>query len=55
VERTALSIDGVKAATVDQRKGEAVITYDRAKTNPDAIAQTIAKKTGFSAEVAQRR
>ena len=42
-------------AKVDQRKGEAVINYDAAKTSPEAIARTITKETGFVCEVAPKR
>ncbi len=55
MEKTALTIDGVKTAKVDQRKGEAVITYDSAKTTPDAIARVITQKTGFKAEAGPQR
>ena len=51
VEKEAKKIDGVKAAKVSQPKGEAEITYDPAKTSPEAIVKTITKKTGFKAEV----
>jgi copper chaperone CopZ len=55
VEKTAKEIEGVKAAKVDQRKGEAVITYDASKTTPETIARIITKKTGFVSEVAPRK
>jgi copper chaperone CopZ len=51
VEQTALKLDGVKAAKVNQPKGTAEITYDSAKTNPAAIAKYITDKSGFKAEV----
>ncbi|MFN2509241.1 MAG: heavy-metal-associated domain-containing protein [Chthoniobacterales bacterium] len=51
VEKEAKKIDGVKAAKVSQPKGTAEITYDPAKTSPEAIAKTISEKTGFKAEV----
>jgi len=50
VEKEARKIDGVKAAKVSQPKGEAEITYDPAKTSPEAIAKRISDKTGFKAE-----
>lgn len=50
VEQTALKLDGVKAAKVDQPKGTAEITYDASKTNPAAIAKYISDKSGFKAE-----
>jgi copper chaperone CopZ len=50
VEKEARKIDGVKVAKVSQSKGEAEITYDRAKTSPEAIAKRITQKTGFKTE-----
>lgn len=50
VEQTALKLEGVKAAKVDQPKGTAEITYDPSKTNPAAIAKHISDKSGFKAE-----
>jgi copper chaperone CopZ len=50
VEQTALTLDGVKAAKVDQPKGTAEITYDASKTDPAAIAKYISDKSGFKAE-----
>ena len=41
VEKEARKIDGVKAAKVSQPKGEAEITYDPAKTSPEAIALSL--------------
>lgn len=52
VEKEALKIDGVKAAKVSQPKGTAEISFDGSKTSPDAIAKTIAEKTGFKTTVA---
>lgn len=51
VEKEAKRIDGVKAATVDQRKGVARVTYDPAKTTPARIAKIIEEKTSFNTEV----
>jgi len=51
VEKEAKKIAGVNAAKVSQRKGEAEITYDPTKTSPEAIAKTVAEKTGFKAKV----
>lgn len=50
VAKTAKRIEGVTAAKVSQPKGTAEITYDPAKTTPDAIAKIITDKTGFTAE-----
>jgi len=54
VEREAKKIDGVRAAKVSQPKGKAEVSYDPAKTSPDAIARTITEKTGFAAEADKR-
>ena len=51
VEKTVKKIDGVKRAKVSQPKGTAEITYDPAKTTPEAIAKIINEKTNFKAEV----
>ena len=53
VEKEARKIDGVKAAKVSQPKGTAEITYDPAKTTPEAIAKIVTEKTGFASEVQQ--
>ena len=50
VEKTVKKIDGVKRAKVSQPKGTAEITYDPAKTTPEAIAKIINEKTNFKAE-----
>lgn len=50
VEKTALAIDGVKAAKVSQPKGVAEITFDSSKTNADTIAAEISKRTPFKAK-----
>jgi hypothetical protein len=47
-------IDGVNAAKVSQPKGEAEITYDPAKTFPEAIAKRISDKTRFKAEAPKK-
>jgi copper chaperone len=54
VEKTALGIDGVKAAKASQRKGTAEITFDPAKTNPGAIAASITSQTPFKAQVPKK-
>lgn len=51
VEKEAKKIEGVKAAKVSQPKGAAEITYDPAKTSPEAIARTLSKETGFKTQV----
>jgi copper chaperone CopZ len=50
VEQAARKVEGVKAATASQPKGTARITYDPAKTTPEAIAKAISDKTAFTAE-----
>ena len=47
VERTAKKLTGVLAATADQPKGIADITYDATKTSPDEIAKLLTKQSGF--------
>lgn len=54
VERTARRIDGVSGAKVDARKGTATITFDAAKTNPDAIAKIITDESGFKAQAPKK-
>lgn len=51
VKLAAKQIDGVKDAKASHAKGTAEVTYDPAKTSPDAIAKTIAQKTGYKTEV----
>lgn len=48
----AKKVDGVKATNVSYKKGMTEVTYDPAKTNPEAIAKAITEKSGFRAEVA---
>ena len=55
VERTAKTLTGVVAATADQPKGSAEITYDATKTSPDEIAKQVTKKSGFKAELPKPR
>lgn len=50
VEKEAKKIDGVVAAKVSQPKGQAEITYDPAKTSPEAIAKKLTEKSGYKAE-----
>jgi copper chaperone CopZ len=53
VKIAAKQIDGVKDAKASHAKGTAEVTYDSAKTSPDAIAKAIAQKTGYKTEVAK--
>ena len=54
VKLAAKKIDGVKDATVSYEKGTAEVTYDPAKTNPDAIAKVVTEKSGFKAAVQKK-
>lgn len=49
----AKQVGGVKDAKASYAKGTAEVTYDSAKTSPDAIAKAIAPKTGYKTEVAK--
>ncbi|MEO7133315.1 MAG: heavy metal-associated domain-containing protein [Vicinamibacterales bacterium] len=50
VQKALMKTEGVTAATVNQPTGSAAVTYDSSKTNPETIAKSITKKTGFSAK-----
>jgi copper chaperone CopZ len=50
VRMAAKSVDGVKTVKVSYEKGNAELTYDPAKTTPDAIAKVITEKSGYKAE-----
>lgn len=54
VEKTALAIEGVKAAKVTQPKGIAEITFDPARTSAEAVASAISKQTPFKAETSKQ-
>lgn len=54
VEKTVKKVDGVRSAKVSQPKGTAEITYDPAKTTPEAIAKIIREKTSFKAEASRQ-
>lgn len=51
VKLAAKKVDGVKDAKASYAKGTADVTYDPAKTGPDAIAKAIAEKTGYKTAV----
>ena len=53
VKIAAKQIDGVTGASASYAKGTAEVTYDSAKTSPDAIAKAIATKTGYKTTVAK--
>lgn len=48
-EKALKKTNGVTAATVNLEKGEAKVTYDDQKTNPEQIKKVI-KNAGFAAE-----
>jgi copper chaperone CopZ len=49
VTLAAKRIDGVKDCKASYKTGTAEVTYDPAKTTPQAIAKVISEKTGFKA------
>jgi copper chaperone CopZ len=51
VKIAAKQIAGVKDAKANYAKGTAEVTYDSARTSPDAIAKAIAEKTGYKTVV----
>lgn len=53
VKIAAKQVDGVKDAKASYANGTAEVTYDSAKTSPDAIAKAITEKTGYKTEVAK--
>jgi copper chaperone CopZ len=50
VKIAAKKVDGVSDVTVSYDKAAAQVTYDPAKTTPEAIAKVIREKTGYKAE-----
>lgn len=54
VKMAALKVDDVKEAKVSYEEKRADITYDPAKTNPEAIAKAITDKSGFPASVPKK-
>lgn len=55
VKMAAKRIDGVKSVSASYRTGSAEVTYDPAKTSPDAIAKAVSEKSGFKAEVVKKK
>lgn len=51
VKMAAKNVEGVKDAKASHEKGTAEITYDPAKTTPEAIAKAITENSGFKAHV----
>ena len=55
VKIAAKKVDGVKSVTASHKSGTAEVTYDPAKTSPDAIAKVVTDKSGFKAEVVKKQ
>jgi mercuric ion binding protein len=55
VRSAARKVEGVKDAKVSYAKGTAEVTYDPAKTSPEAIARAITDKSGFKAEAPKQK
>ncbi|MBI1873673.1 MAG: heavy-metal-associated domain-containing protein [Acidobacteria bacterium] len=54
VKLAAKRVDGVRSVTVSYKMGTADVTYDAAKTSPEAIAKAVTANSGFKAEVAKK-
>ena len=52
VERAAPKIEGVHTINASQPQGQASVSYDPAKTTPEAIAKKIEELTAFRSKVA---
>ena len=50
VKIAATKVDGVKDVKTDPDKRTAEVTFDPSKTNAEAIARAITKRTGFEAK-----
>jgi copper chaperone CopZ len=50
VRMAARSIDGVTGVKASYAKHNAEVTYDPAKTTPEAIAKAVTEKSGFKAD-----
>lgn len=53
VRMAARSVQGVTEVKVSYAKGHAEVTYEPAKTTPEAIAKAITDKSGFKAETTE--
>ena len=51
----AQKVDGVTAVTASYKTGTADVTYNPAKTSPDAIAKVVSERSGFKAEVVKKK
>jgi copper chaperone CopZ len=54
VKMAARRVDGVKSVTASTKSGTAEVSYDAAKTSPEAIAKAVTVNSGFKAEVAKK-
>jgi copper chaperone CopZ len=54
VEDAAKKVDGVISVKASHPKSQAEVTYDAAKTSPEAIAKAISKNTGYKAEAPKK-
>jgi copper chaperone CopZ len=54
VKLAAKRVEGVKTVTASAKSGSAEITYDAAKTSPEAIAKAVTANSGFKAEVLKK-
>jgi copper chaperone CopZ len=52
VRMAARSVEGVTDAEASYANRNAEVTYDPAKTTPEAIARVVSEKTGYGAESA---
>ena len=50
-----VKVDGYKSMKADVAKQEVTVTFDPAKTNPQALAKAITDNTSFKASVPSRR
>lgn len=50
VEKSLKKIDGVKKAEASYKEGKAIVEYDEAKTNPQALLKAIIK-VGYKARL----
>lgn len=54
VKIAAKRVEGVKTVTASAKSGTAEVTYDAAKTSPEAIAKAVTAHSGFKAEVLKK-
>ena len=51
MEAALVKVDGYKSMKADVPKQQVVVTFDAAKTNPQALAKSITDNTSFKASV----